>query len=488
MNNPILELNPQRVWNHFYELTQIPRPSGHMSEITAFVENFGKRLGLHTTRDAANNICIRKPATSGYEDRPTVILQSHLDMVPQANSTIPFDFTKDKIQPYIDGEWVKARGTTLGADNGIGVATTLAILEANDLQHGPLEGLFTTDEETGMYGAIAIRPGFIDGKIMLNLDSELDGEIYIGCAGGADVSARFQYKDEEWIPKDNIALKLSLTGLKGGHSGVDIHLGRANANQLLFRFLKDALLTYNIRLASVSGGSLRNAIPREAFATLVVDSEERCQRILGMAAAYEFLFNEEFKGIENPISFQAEPITLPAGTKLIPKAIQTQLTHAIAACPNNVINRFADIPDTVETSINMAIVQSTEDLIEVKFLARSSSESKKRAICSSIESVFTLAGATQVETSNSYPGWDPNPQSAVLAIMEQVFEQQHGTKPKVEVMHAGLECGIILASVPGLDTVSFGPTIKFPHSPDEKVEIATVQTFWNYLTTLLKSI
>lgn len=462
-----------------------------MTEVTAFVEHFGKRLGLETTRDAANNICIRKPATPGYEGRPTVILQSHLDMVPQANSDLAFDFTRDKIQPYIDGEWVKARGTTLGADNGIGVATTLAILEATDLQHGPLEGLFTTDEETGMYGALAIRPGFINGKIMLNLDSELDGEIYIGCAGGADVSAHFRYEDEEWMPQNkdkDIAIQLSLTGLKGGHSGVDIHLGRANANQLLFRFLKEALLTYDVRLACVSGGSLRNAIPREAFATIVVDSRERCERICERVAAYEALFNEEFKGVENPIDFKAEVIDAPAGLKLIPKAIQTRLTHAIAACPNNVINRFADIPDTVETSINMAIVQSTPGKIEVKFLARSSSESKKRAVCSSIESVFTLAGADGVETSNGYPGWDPNPKSAVLAVMERVFEQQRGAKPRVEVMHAGLECGIILASVPGLDTVSFGPTIRYPHSPDERVEIATVQTFWDYLTTLLQSI
>jgi dipeptidase D len=488
MNSPILELNPQNVWKHFYALTQIPRPSGHMSEVTAFVETFGKNLGLQTTRDAANNICIRKPATAGYENRPTVILQAHLDMVPQANSDVPFDFLKDKIQPCIDGEWVKARGTTLGADNGIGVAAILAILEANNLQHGPLEGLFTTDEETGMYGAIAIRPGFIDGKIMLNLDSELDGELYIGCAGGADITARFQYQDETWIPKEDIAINLSLIALKGGHSGVDIHLGRANANQLLFRFLKDAMLTYDIRLASVSGGSLRNAIPREAFATLIVDGPERYERILEMVAGYEALFNEEFKGIEYKIIFRAEPTPILPDTKLIPKDIQTKLTHAVAACPNNVINKFAEIPDTVETSINMAIIQSSEGLIELKFLARSSSESKKKAICGSIESLFTLAGATLVETSNGYPGWDPNPQSAVLSIMEQVFEQQRGIRPKVEVMHAGLECGIILSNVPGLDTVSFGPTIKFPHSPDEKVEIATVQKFWDYLTAILKNI
>ena len=487
MANSILDLQPANVWKHFHALTQIPRPSGHCAEITDFVENFGKQLGLETLRDAANNICIRKPATPGYENRPTVILQSHLDMVPQNNADTPFDFTKDKIQTRIDGNWVKACGTTLGADNGIGVATTMAILEATDLQHGAIEGLFTTDEETGMYGAIAVRPGFINGKIMLNLDSELDGELYIGCAGGADVSAQFHYQDETWIPIEDIALKISLTGLKGGHSGVDIHLGRANANQLMFRFLKEATANYDIRISSVSGGSLRNAIPREAFAIIIVDGKEKYESLLKLVSAYETIFNLEFAGIENPISFQAERIET-SGLKLIPKEVQNRLIHAINACPNNVINRFAEIPDTVETSINMAIVQSCEGVTEVKFLARSSSESKKNAICSSIESLFTLAKADLVETSNGYPGWDPNPQSKVLVLMENVFEQKRGYKPKVEVMHAGLECGIILSGVPGLDTVSFGPTICFPHSPDEKVEIATVQTFWDYLTAILQQI
>ncbi len=488
MENSILNLKPSNIWKHFYELTQIPRPSGHMEAIMAFIENFGKKLGLETIRDTANNICIRKPATSGYENKQIIILQSHLDMVPQANSNINFDFTKDPIQAYIDGEWVKAEGTTLGADNGIGVATMMAILEANDLEHGPLECLFTTDEETGMYGALAVRSGFIDGKIMLNLDSELDGELYIGCAGGADVTAQFQYQDESWIPKEDVAIKVSLTGLKGGHSGVDIHLGRANANQLMFRFLKDAFLTYDVRLSSVTGGSLRNAIPREAFAIIIVDGKEKYKRIIEMVNSYEELFKKEFENIEDEdkIAFKAEFVDITPEIKLIPKDIQTKLTNAVMACPNNVINRFAQIPDTVETSINMAIIQSCKDLSEVKFLARSSSESKKEAICSSIESVFTLAMADFIKTDNPYPGWDPNPQSAILAVMEEVFEQQRGEKPKVEVMHAGLECGIILANVPGLDTVSFGPTIQFPHSPDERVEIASVQKFWDYLIEILK--
>ncbi|MDR2086264.1 MAG: aminoacyl-histidine dipeptidase [Dysgonamonadaceae bacterium] len=486
MTNSILDLAPSNIWKHFYELTQIPRPSGQKEAVAAFIETFGKNLGLETVRDAADNICIRKPATPGYENRPTIILQSHLDMVPQANSDLDFDFTKDTVQAYIDGDWVKAKGTTLGADNGIGVAATMAILEAKDLKHGPLEGLFTTDEETGMYGAKAIRPGFINGKIMLNLDSEQDGELYIGCAGGADVTARFQYLDETFIPKEDIALKVSLTGLKGGHSGVDIHLGRANANKLLFRFLKDAQQTYGVRLSSVTGGTLRNAIPREAFAVVVVDGKEKYERLIEMIAGYEALFNKEFEGVENPIALKYERIEITPNIKLIPKDIQTKLTHALVAVPNGVINMFAQLPTIVETSINTAVVQSGDGLTEIRFLARSSSQSKKQAICSAVESVFQLAGAHFVETSNDYPGWDPNPNSAILAIMEKAFEKQRGHKPKVEVMHAGLECGIILSSVPGLDTVSFGPTIKYPHSPDEKVEIASVQKFWDYLLEILK--
>lgn len=484
----ILDLKPALVWKHFHALTQIPRPSGHCEQVTGYIETFGKNLGLETCRDSANNICIRKPATQGYEKKPAVILQSHVDMVPQANSDMPFNFTKDAIRPYIDGEWVKAKGTTLGADNGVGVAATLAVLEATNLQHGPLEGLFTTDEETGMYGALAVRPGFINGKIMLNLDSELDGELYIGCAGGEDVNVTFRYDNEIFIPKEDIVVKVSLTGLKGGHSGVDIHLGRANANRLMFRFLKDAMQTYDIRLALIEGGSLRNAIPREAFATILVDGKEKYGRLLMMVDDYRELFNKEFDGIEDKIELKAERQPVSKELKIIPADVQRKLTHAIVGCPNGVINMFAKIPNTVETSVNMAIVKSSDNLTEIKFLARSSSESRKKAICSRIESVFTNACADTIKVGSAYPGWNPNPDSQILKSMEKVFETQRGYKPKVEVMHAGLECGIILASVPGLDTVSFGPTIQFPHSPDERLEIASVGKFWEFLTAILKAV
>lgn len=492
MGNTIQNLNPSSLWKHFYDLTQIPRPSGHMEEVTKFVEDFGKKLGLETERGAANNICIRKPATKGYENRQTVILQSHLDMVPQANSDMKFDFTKDPIQPYIDGDWVKAKGTTLGADNGIGAAAMMAILEANDIEHGPIEALFTTDEETGMYGAFAIRPGFIKGDILLNLDGEEYGELYIGCAGGADVTARFQYQNETFIPKEDIAVKVSLAGLKGGHSGVDIHLGRANANKLLFRFLKDATETYDIRLSEVKGGSLRNAIPREAYAVIIVDGKEKYERIVQMVAGYEDLFKQEFEGIEDikALSFKAEFMEVSPDMVLIPQEVQHRLIHAIVACPNNIINMSPQVSTAVQTSVNLAVIDTTDSLAEVRFLTRSSSESKKQALCSSEESVFKLAMADFVETSNSYPGWDPDPNSKIVPVMEKFYKEQEGEDMKIEIIHAGLECGIIMSGVPDLklDAVSFGPTIKFPHSPDEKVNIPSVEKFWKYLATILKNV
>jgi len=347
--------------------------------------------------------------------------------------------------------------------------------------------LFTTDEETGMFGALAVRPGFISGKIMLNLDSETDGELCIGCAGGEDVSVSFQYESEAVIFKDAIVVRISLTGLKGGHSGVDIHLGRANANKLIFRLLKDAIQHQDARLISIQGGTLRNAIPREAFATVAIDGETNYQGLLKLVDYYRGVFNEEFGGIEDAIELKAERQGSPTEPlQLIPVEVQQKLTHAIVGCPNGLISRFAKIPTTVETSVNMAIVQSNERMIEVKFLARSSSETKKREVCSSVESVFINAGAHQVACGNGYPGWNPNPDSPILQIMKKAFENQRGYSPKIEVIHAGLECGIILSNVPGLDTVSFGPTIQFPHSPDEKIEIASVQKFWDYLIDILK--
>ncbi len=485
MEKEITSLKPTAVWGHFYELTQIPRPSGQMSEISSFIESFGKKLGLETSKDEVGNILIRKPASPGLENCPTLILQGHLDMVPQKNAGTTFDFTKDAIQTYIDNGQVKARGTTLGADNGIGVATAMAILEDQSLKHGPLEALFTIDEETGMDGAFAVRRGFITGSVLLNLDSEQEGELYVGCAGGADLNITFQYKDDPDVPKDDIAVKISLTGLKGGHSGCDIHLGRANANKLIFRFLKEAVRDYGARLSSIEGGSLRNAIPREAFAVVTIPGEDDCEGFWELVSDYQDLFNTEYAGPEKNISFIAEQVELPSA--LIPEEIQDDLINAVEGCPNGVINYFYDFPDTVETSTNLAVIKSEEGKIEIKILTRSSSETKKEAICSGLESVFSLAGA-KVEYGNAYPGWNPNINSPILALMKEVYKEKTGKEPEVKVMHAGLECGIILSNVPGLDAISFGPTIRHPHSPDEEVDIKSVELFWSYIIDVLQNV
>lgn len=482
MSKEILSLKPTQVWKYFYDLTQIPRPTHHTEAVRNYLVEFGSRLGLETHEDKVGNIVIRKSASAGYEDAPVVILQSHVDMVPQANSHVQHDFLKDPIDAYIDGNKVTAHDTTLGADNGIGVAAILAVLEDNSLKHPALEALFTIDEEEGMDGAFGIEPGFLKGKILLNLDTEDEGELCIGCAGGADITASFQYKEEENEYTEDFAFKISLTGLRGGHSGGEIHLGRANANKLMFRFLKEAVREYEVRLATVDGGSLRNAIPREAFAVVTVP-EDDVEDLKDLVAAYEEMYREEYTDIENNISFKIEETVWPK--KLIPEEIQDNLIHAVEACQNGVISMLTSFPGIVETSSNLARVKTTEGKVEVGFLARSSSDTRKEQICSSIESAFALAGA-KVVIDGSYPGWQPNPHSNTKDVMAVLFEELFGRKASVNVVHAGLECGIILDSTPGLDIVSFGPTIKAPHSPDEYVKIDTVERFWKYLTTTLE--
>lgn len=481
MAKDILNLQPRQLWKHFYDITQIPRPTGQMNEITRFVISFGKSLGFDTKQDKAGNVLITKPASEGMEQAPTVILQTHLDMVPQKNSDVKHDFSKDPIDAYIDGNVVKARSTTLGADNGIGVAAVLAVLEDKSLKHGKIEALFTIDEEVGMIGAFGLQPGFLTGSILLNLDTEDEGELCVGCAGGTDVNASFKYKDVE-VPEGDVAFKISLTGLKGGHSGCEIHLGRANANKLMFRFLKDAVKDYDVRLSCIDGGSLRNAIPREAFAVITLPAED-ADDLMELVNYYEAVFREEYKAVDQNISFKAEKTALPAN--LIPEEIQDGLIHAVTACQNGVISMLTDFEGIVETSSNLASVKSQEGLIEVKMLPRSSSETRKEAICSSLESAFVLAGA-KVDIENPYPGWQPNAKSKTLDTMAALFQDMFGKHSEVKVVHAGLECGIILGSTPGLDIVSFGPTIKNPHSPDEFVEIATVERFYNYLVRTLE--
>ncbi len=481
--NDIRRLEPNAIWQNFYSLTQVPRPSHKKEEIGAFLENFGKSLGLETLRDEIGNVLVRKPATPGMENRKAVILQAHMDMVPQKNSNVPHDFQKDPIDAYIDGEWVTARDTTLGADNGIGLAAAMSVMQSKDIKHPPIEMFITVDEETGMFGAFGLQPNFLKGDILINMDSEDEGELYVGCAGGVDGNITFRYQEVE-VEEGDVALKVSLTGLKGGHSGVDINLQRANANKLMFRFLKDAVADYEARLATIEGGSLRNAIPREAFAVITVPAED-VDDLLDFVKEYEELFIEEYKGVDDNISFTVEQVDLPSG--LIPEEVQDDLINGVTACPNGVSRFIPELPTVVETSNNLAIIKSDGTSIKLQTLVRSSVETRKEELASQMESAFLLAGA-KVELVGGYPGWKPNLDSPILKQMTKVYEDKFGKTPKVMIIHAGLECGIISTHYSHLDMISFGPTIKFPHSPDEKVNIATVQKFWDYLLATLENI
>ena len=476
-------LQPQGLWSNFYDLTQIPRPSGQKEEVSAFLANYGRSLGLETIVDEIGNVIIRKPASPGYENHPGVILQGHMDMVPQKNNDTVFDFAKDPIEAYIDGEWVTAKGTTLGADNGIGVAAAMAILADKNVVHPPLEALITVDEETGMYGAFALEGGLLQGKTLLNLDSEAEGELYVGCAGGVDTTAKFAYTPVE-VEEGDVAVKVSVTGCKGGHSGCDIHLQRANANKLLFRFLKEAVANYEARLASVEGGSLRNAIPREASAIITIPAEG-LDEVMDLVAEFEDLFVAEYDGVEDNIRFMAEQVECPA-TEL-PEDVQDFLIHAITACPHGVYRVIPEMPDVVETSNNLAMLKTEDNCVTVYCLTRSSVESRKEELQEIIHSVFAMAGA-EVEFSGSYPGWKPNLKSHILEVMKQTYQENYGVEPRVIIIHAGLECGIIGRNYPGMDMISFGPTIKYPHSPDERVNIATVAKFYDYLLATLKAL
>ena len=479
----IRNLEPKALWNNFYSLTQIPRPSGKKEKIGQFLVEFGKSLGLETLQDEIGNVLVRKPATPGMEDRQAVVLQSHMDMVPQKNSNVDHDFEKDPIDAFVDGEWVRANSTTLGADNGIGVAAAMSILQSTDIPHPAVEMFITVEEETGMFGAFGLQPDFLKGDILINMDSEDEGELYVGCAGGLDANITFRYSEVE-VPEGDVAYKLSLTGLKGGHSGVDINLQRANANKLMFRFLKTAVAELEARLCCIEGGNLRNAIPREAFSVITVPKGNE-DDLLNAVAEFEALFTDEFSGVEEGISFKAEPTDRIKG--LMPEEIQDDLINAITACPNGVYRFIPEVPEVVETSNNVAIVKSEGEKVDVKCLIRSSVESRKEELASMIESAFSLAGA-KVEFSGAYPGWKPNLDSPILKKMINVYETNYGKTPKIMIIHAGLECGILGTHYPQMDMISFGPTIRFPHSPDEKVNIETVQKFWDYLQKTLAEI
>lgn len=478
-------LEPKGLWESFYSLTQIPRPSGKRKDIADFLVNYGKSLGLETLQDEIGNVLIRKPASAGYENHPGVILQGHMDMVPQKNSDKVFDFEKDAIQAYVEdnGEWVTADGTTLGADNGIGVATAMAILADKNAVHPPLEAFFTIDEETGMYGANDLKSGWLKGKYLLNLDSETEGELYVGCAGGIDAEATFDYQPVE-TEEGDIALKVSVKGCKGGHSGCDIHLQRANAIKLLFRFLKDAVANYEARLACVEGGNMRNSIPREASAIITIP-EESYQDVQDLVDRYEDLWLKEYDGVETDLTFKAEEVECPK--QEMPEDVQDFLIHALTLCPHGVYRVIPEMPDIVETSNNIAIIETKDNRVKVICLARSSVESRKEELASIIQSAFSLAGA-KVEFSGAYPGWKPNFKSGLLKTMKEVYVKEFGNEPRIVTIHAGLECGIIGSKYAGMEMISFGPTIEHPHSPDERVNIATVQKFYRYVLAALKAI
>ena len=473
------------MWESFYQLTQIPRPSGKRKEIAQFFVNYGRSLGLETKQDEIGNVLIRKPASPGMENHPGAILQAHMDMVPQKNGDKVFDFEKDAIQAYIEenGQWVTADGTTLGADDGIGAAIAMAILADKNAVHPPLEALFTIDEETGMYGANDLKGGWLNGKYLLNLDNEDEGELCVGCAGGIDTTATFTYEPVE-VEEGDIAIRIDVKGCKGGHSGCDIHLQRANAIKLLVRVLKDAVANYEARLACIEGGSLRNAIPREASAIITIPAESY-QDVQDMIDRYEDLYLREFAGVDDGIIVKGTEVECPK--KELPEDVQDYLIHGLTLCPHGVYRMIDERPDIVETSNNLAMVKTEEGKITCFCLTRSSVESRKEELQSIIQSAFSLAGADVVFTGG-YPGWQPNFHSRLQQKMVETYKQEFGEEARVVIIHAGLECGIIGSKYPGMEMISFGPTIKHPHSPDERVEIASVGKTYRYVEAILKAL
>ena len=483
MSKDILNLEPKALWKNFYSLTQIPRPSRKEGKVIEFVKKFGEDLGLETIVDEVGNVIIKKPATAGMEDRKGIILQGHLDMVPQKNSDTAHDFEKDPIDAYIDGEWVTARGTTLGADNGMGVSATMAILEAKDLEHGPIEALFTIDEETGMTGAEGLKAGLLDGDILLNLDSEDEGELYIGCAGGVNTEAEANYEEED-LPENMAAYEIVVKGLKGGHSGLDINLGRGNANKIINALLTTAAPKYALRVASFEGGNLRNAIPREAFAIVAIDEKKKAE-FETFVTEFDEIVKDEFDDADPGVGVTAKAVDKPA--KVMSQKGQASLLKAVADCPNGAIKMSKELKGIVETSTNLAIVKAGNGKMEIASLQRSLNEEGKNEIAAAMRTALTNAGF-KAESSGDYPGWNPNPDSPILKAMKEGYHSKFGKTPKVKVIHAGLECGLLGSVYPNWDMISFGPTIRWPHSPDEKVKIDTVQKFWDFLVETLKTV
>ena len=479
----IRNLKPECIWRNFDALTQVPRPSGHLEKVQKFLLDFAASVGVEAFQDPAGNIVMRKPATPGMENRKVVTMQAHMDMVPQKAPESTHNFETDPIETYIDGEWVKAKGTTLGSDDGMGVAAIMAVMEAKDLKHGPVEALITADEETGMYGANDLPEGELQGDILMNLDSETWGKFVIGSAGGIDVTATLDYKEVATDTED-AAVKVTLKGLRGGHSGLEINEGRGNANKLMVRFVREAIEETEARLASWHGGNMRNAIPFKAEVVLTLP-KENVEPLKEMVAEWKADFEDEFKTIESGIEFFAEEVETPKME--VPVEIQDNLVDAIYACHDGVIRFIPVYPDVVETSSNLAIIDIEDGKAAIKILARSSREDMKDYVATMLESCFNMAGM-KVEMSGSYGGWDPNPDSEVLNLLKKVYKEQNGEEGIVQVDHAGLECSVILGKYPHMDVVSFGPTLRSPHTTTERCLIATIEPFWNLLRGALEQI
>ncbi len=481
--NEICKLNPECIWKNFYALTQVPRPSGHLEKVQQFLLDFAKKAGVEAFIDEGRNVVMRKPATPGMEDRKGVILQAHMDMVPQKTPESTHNFVTDPIQPWIDGEWVKAKGTTLGADNGLGVAAILSVMEDKDLKHGPVEALITADEETGMFGANDLPENMLQGDILLNLDSETWGKFVIGSAGGIDVTGTLDYKEVETDPED-AAVRVTLKGLRGGHSGLEIHEGRGNANKMMVQVVREAIEECEARLASWHGGNMRNAIPFKAEVVLTLP-KENVAALKELAEDYLADFTDQYKNIESGIELIVEEVETPKME--VPVEIQDNLINAIYGCHNGVLRMIPSYPDVVETSSNLAIIDIEDGKASLKVLARSSREDMKAVIVNTLQSCFNMAGM-KVETAGSYGGWDPNPNSEVLHLLMKIYKELNGVDGIIQVDHAGLECSVILGKYPHLDVVSLGPTMKSPHTTTERALIATVEPFWQLLKKTLEEV
>ena len=483
MSIEIRQLEPKKLWNKFADLNAIPRGSKKEERVIKFMKEFGENLGLKTLVDEVGNVIIKKPATQGMEDRKTIVMQSHLDMVHQKNADTNFDFDTQGIEMYVDGDWVKARGTTLGADNGLGVATIMAILESDTIVHPPIEALFTIDEETGMTGAMGLKGGLLEGDILLNLDTEEDDEIGVGCAGGIDITATRTYILKE-VPTDFIAYKIEVKGLNGGHSGMDIHKGLGNANKIMNRLLYFGSDNFGIQVCEIDGGGLRNAIPRESIAIFAVN-KNKSDELLKKLKQVVSEIKSEFKTVDPNLSLEISLVDVPE--KGMDNKTQLQLLRAIYAAHNGVYRMSPDIPDLVETSNNIARVLVKDGDIKILCLTRSSVESSKMDLAIALRSTFELIGC-QVEFSGSYPGWTPNIDSAILKVMREIYVELNKEEPHVAACHAGLECGILGTNYPKMDMISFGPNIKGAHSPDERAQISSTQKYWKFVIEILKNI